>query len=451
MRIQPQHARTALVVVAVLGPLAGLPFAPAERTPAPAVVPATSARPLPAADSAPSAEPAATETAATAEVEVPAASVAAVFAPGQNFMGALTGAGVPPADAALIRNAFEGVLDFRAVRAGWSFEYAAGDRFVIQAGRLVRYVARPGEGENAPWSAAREEETVETRSVPFTGILYTTLSQAVIDAGGTLELVDKIAEVFGYDIDFYSDPRPGDRFRVLVETKLHNDRIVGYGKIQAAHYASAVRGDRWAVLFDPAAAGGEGKAAYYNLKGESLKKSFLTAPMAITKVTSPFGMRFHPIHRRHSAHKGIDYGAKTGTPVWSVADGTVLQAGRLGGCGNAVTIRHSRNITTRYCHFSRVTVRAGQRVSQRQVVGLVGSTGNSTGPHLHFELLVGGNHINPAKRVVHEKGEPVPAARRAAFDVRVAEVRTQLEGVRLPVVMGPATPPDVRPRPSLRP
>jgi murein DD-endopeptidase MepM/ murein hydrolase activator NlpD len=168
------------------------------------------------------------------------------------------------------------------------------------------------------------------------------------------------------------------------------------------------------------------KGAYYNLAGESLRRAYLASPMEFSRVTSGFKMRFHPILQTWRAHLGVDYAAPTGTPVRSIADGTIEFAGVQNGFGNVVIVKHGNANTTVYAHLSRIFVKNGQSVSQGQNVGAVGSTGWATGPHLHFEFRVNGAHRDPLTMARQSESLPVPVALKAQFDKAASQVRQQL-------------------------
>jgi hypothetical protein len=168
------------------------------------------------------------------------------------------------------------------------------------------------------------------------------------------------------------------------------------------------------------------KGGYYNLAGESLRRAFLTSPMAFSRVTSGFSMRFHPILQTWRAHLGVDYGATTGTPVRTVGDGVVEFAGVQNGYGNVVMVKHSGGNSTLYAHLSKINVRPGQRVQQGENVGLVGATGWATGPHLHFEFRVNGVHKDPLTLARSHAAVPLAAAYKPLFDQSAQLVRAQL-------------------------
>jgi murein DD-endopeptidase MepM/ murein hydrolase activator NlpD len=224
------------------------------------------------------------------------------------------------------------------------------------------------------------------------GQVEDSLFNAVEQAGESAELAMRLAQIFGYDLDFYTDPRKGDTFRIVLEKKKYsNGRTAGYGKILAAEYDNGGKKYQALLFHDPA-----GQPGYYSTDGKSLQKAFLRSPLKFgAPVTSHFSnARFHPILKVYRAHMGTDYGAPVGTPVQAIGSGKVLFAGRKGGEGNMVHIAHSNGYETMYLHLSRMFVRAGERIEIGKTIGLVGSTGLSTGPHLDFRILQKGQYKN---------------------------------------------------------
>lgn len=220
------------------------------------------------------------------------------------------------------------------------------------------------------------------------------LYQALLELGERPELVAAYTEIFDWDIDFFSETQPGDSFFILVSKKYSDSTLVGYTPIHAARYKGA-SGDFFAFRFtDP-----EGGTDYYNFDGLSVRKTFLKSPLRFSRITSFFGPRFHPIRRIPARHQGVDYAAPRGTPVVAVADGRVIAAGFSGGYGLLVRIGHRAGYETRYGHLSRLGkgVRPGAWVNQGEVIGYVGSTGLSTGPHLHYEVRKFGTPVNPLR------------------------------------------------------
>lgn len=218
------------------------------------------------------------------------------------------------------------------------------------------------------------------------------LVDAVMSAGEGAELAAKLTNVFRWDIDFQSESKRGDTCKLLVERRYADDRPSGYGRILCAVYEGRKAGTKTAFLFNN---------EYFDINGQELKKNFLRSPLNVIRVTSGYGRRFHPIFRIWRKHNGVDYGAAIGTPVYSVATGTVTFCGRQNGYGNYVCIQHDNGYESRYGHLHRYFVQKGQRIKQRDKIGLVGQTGEATGPHLDFQLLVNGKHINPQNKMVH--------------------------------------------------
>jgi len=337
--------------------------------------------------------------------------------PGHNFVGALMSAGVRARMAAELAALFEkNGAELKKLRPGnaldvtWNFR-----REPIE----VRYAPSPwvrfaARREDGSWAVTRGETEPDVRVAAVHGEVKSSLFEAVDDVGESPQLVMALVNIFEWDFDFTADTRTGDRFRLLVEKRYAGDRFVNYGRILVAQYVSNGRVIS-GVGFE---ARGEGRYAFYDPDGRSLKKSFLKSPLEFSRITSRFTYaRPHPILGGTLPHLAVDYAAPPGTPVRAVADGTVTHAGWDGGYGLAVLIRHRSGYQTRYAHLSRVgrDVRGGARVNQRQVIGYVGSTGLSTGPHLHYEVIKAGRRVNP----LGEKfipGDPIPRAERAEFE-----------------------------------
>jgi len=237
-----------------------------------------------------------------------------------------------------------------------------------------------------------------------------------------------IADVFAWQIDFSRDVRAGDRFQVLVERLVSEEGEVRFGRVLAGDFEMERR-HLTAFRF------AEGETpAFYDSEGNSLRRAFLRAPVEFRRISSNFSRaRFHPVLGRTRRHEGTDYAANTGTRVMAAGEGTVIRAGRAGGYGNMVEIRHRNGITTRYAHLSRILTRRGARVGQGQVIGLVGSTGLASGPHLHYEFRVNGA-AKDSRRVDLGNGAPVAKRRRAEFEAERDRLAALLYG-------GAVTPP----------
>jgi len=265
---------------------------------------------------------------------------------------------------------------------------------------------------DAGWEIRRAETRPDVRIEAVGGEVRRSLFEAVEAMGESPQLVLELVEIFSSDFDFTADTRSGDRFRLLVEKRYAGEQFVDYGQVLVAQYLSDGR-ILTGVGFEPAG----GRAAYYDLDGRSLKKTFLKSPLEFTRITSGFTYaRPHPILGGVRPHLAVDYAAPVGTPVRAVADGTVTAAGWNGGNGIQVQLRHHAGYETVYNHLARLApgVRAGARVTQRQVIGYVGSTGLSTGPHLDYRVAKNGRFVNP----LSEKfipGQPLDGAEHGRF------------------------------------
>jgi len=274
------------------------------------------------------------------------------------------------------------------------------------------------------WTVERSETRPDVRVETVQGRVSTSLFQAVEDSGESPQLVLAFVAIFESEFDFTADTRTGDQFRMLVEKRYAGDRFVDYGQILAAQYLNDGR-----ILTGVGFEGRAGRLGYYDLEGRSLRKSFLKSPLEFTRITSGFTYaRPHPILGGVRPHLAIDYAAPVGTPVRAVADGTVVRAGPDGGNGISVLLRHRRGYETMYNHLSRLGpgIRRGVRVSQRQVIGYVGSTGLATGPHLDYRVARNGVWVNP----LNEKfipGEPIAPAERGAYLRHARSLVSRLE------------------------
>lgn len=224
----------------------------------------------------------------------------------------------------------------------------------------------------------------------------------------------QMAEIFAADIDMHRELRRGDTFSVVYEALTADGEPItwnqGTGRVLAAEFVNAGRVHQ-ALWFR----GADGRGAYFDPAGQSKKRAFLASPMEFSRVSSGFAMRFHPILQTWRKHNGVDYAAPTGTPVRTVGDGVVEFAGWQNGYGNVVQLQHGNNRSTVYAHLSRIDVSKGQRVEQGQRIGAVGSTGWSTGPHLHFEFRINGQHQDPLRIAKASETLTLPQAAKAEF------------------------------------
>ncbi len=334
----------------------------------------------------------------------------------------LEGLGMDSPTAARVVASAQPVFDLRRLRAG---NQLAIGRSMFGDLREVRYTIDPdhvlsiapkGDGFRSEIEAIPSH----AETIGVSGEIDDSLFQAVTDAGENPALALRLAAIFAFDLDFYTDTRPGDTFRVVVEKHtLASGETLSYGPILAAEYKNGSRSYR-AVLFRDAS----GKEAYYTAEGKSMKKAFLHSPLKFAApITSHFSYhRFHPILKEYRPHLGIDYGAPIGTPVQTIGDGKVVFAGPKGGDGNLVKVQHANGYTTYYMHLSHIFVHNGQRVEQGERIGLVGMTGLATGPHLDFRIELRGQFLNfeklplpTAEPILKRNWEAFAEARDRAF------------------------------------
>ncbi|MCK4427291.1 MAG: M23 family metallopeptidase [candidate division Zixibacteria bacterium] len=231
------------------------------------------------------------------------------------------------------------------------------------------------------------------------GKIESSLWESMINECESPELILKFTEIFEWDIDFLTEPRKGDSFRLIFEEYHKDGKFVKYGNILAAEYHPAFGGTHQAVLYQDLT----GHKDYYDLSGKSLKKAFLKSPLNYRRISSRFSYsRFHPIFKRRQPHLGVDYAAPVGTPVVASGDGVVVYAGWKRGFGKLVQIKHPNGFVTSYGHLSRFArrIKRGVKVQQKDLIGYVGSTGCSTGPHLDYRVKANGRYVNPLRMIV---------------------------------------------------
>lgn len=319
------------------------------------------------------------------------------------------------------------VFDLRKCRPGDRFKlvYVKTDTSILHFD-YIRSVTEQYRisGQNGSLMSERIEIKVDTVLTAISGTLKTSLYQAIADQGEDPELIEKVAEMFAWNVDFYVDPRVDDRFQIMVEKLFVGGKQVGFGEIKAARYDGAV-GKFTVIRFTDT----DGKADYFDDEGRSISSAFLKSPLKFTRISSRFGMRRHPILKTSRMHRGIDYTAPTGTPVWAIGPGKITHAGWMGGYGKTIEIRHTNGMQSRYGHLSRIEsgITAGKSVKAKEIIGAVGSTGLSTGPHLHFELIRNGQQVNPAMAKFRTVEKPVFVKDRTGFEQVKAKWSAELE------------------------
>lgn len=324
------------------------------------------------------------------------------------------------------------------------FEGRAGK--MVQAatanGRLVRLVVRSQSESEAQRDTHFTRLTIErdalglhakTEQAPLTtetrlgsGTIRSSLFAAADDARVPDAVTTQMAELFSGDIDFRRELRKGDTFTVLYESLTADGEPVswgsGTGRVLAASFINDGTAHEAIWFQQPGTKGG-----YYDPTGRSKTRMFLSSPLAFSRVTSGFAMRFHPIHKTWRAHLGVDFGAPTGTPVRAVGDAVVEFAGVQNGYGNVIHLRHGGDRVTVYAHLSRINVKRGQRVEQGDNIGAVGATGWATGPHLHFEFRVNGRQVDPMQIARASEATVLTAAARVQFKQVAQSAMAQLQ------------------------
>ena len=336
------------------------------------------------------------------------------------------------------------VLDMRRIPAGLTLsvrtapEDSVPSEIVLNLAidRLVRL-----QRTDAGWSGNEERLEWTKDTIAVSGViqanLYTALDSGaagLLPSRARSELAWKMADIFEYRVDMSRDLRVGDEFRLLVERETAPNGLVRSGNVLAATFTLSGE-EMQAIRFESKNVSGD----YFDQEGRSLRAAFLRAPLNFRRISSVFGRRKHPVHGTWRTHKGTDYAASSGTPVRAIGDGTVIFAGWKGGYGNTLELRHRNGYVTRHGHLKGFAkgIRRGKHVTIGTTVAYVGSTGLSTGPHLHFEVLVNGVQRDPRTALKTKGGEPIPKSERAAFaaqqrqliaalDLRSAEPMTRL-------------------------
>lgn len=342
-----------------------------------------------------------------------------VIKSGETLSGIFKKHGLNPAELFSLKTASASVHNLGRLSAGRPYTITLDGENRIQA---VTYcinddctlkVTRAGEG----FSAQKVAVDYERNTVVLEGAIKENLVSAMDDLALALELSD----IFAWDIDFTTDLRKGDTFRLLVEELRLNGELKKYGGILSAEFTNNGR------TYNAYRFGDEG---YFDAGGNSLRRAFLKAPLSYRKISSGFSKsRYHPVLKTYRPHLGVDYAAPAGTPVSAIGGGTVTFAGYKGDNGNLVVVRHTGGFTTSYGHLQRVVkgIRAGVKVAQGQVVGYVGSTGLSTGPHLDFRVKKDGRSVNPLA-LKPPKEKSLKGARLAEFKARKGSMDAALSG-----------------------
>jgi len=340
---------------------------------------------------------------------------------GSTFFQSLAEKDVPPRWIDLIVSKLRPYIDFRKIKGG---SY----RLIMDGkGELVKFTYEPDPAEvyeigkdSQGYVAQRKEVALDTCLVKVEGEIRSSLFEAMDANGGDDQLAISFAEILAWEVDFYMDVKEGDRFKVIVEKLYKGDRFIRYGTIHAVEYQGG----------DHIVRGIEYQGHFYHEDGTSLRRAFLKAPLRFNRISSRFSRaRRHPILGGVFPHYAVDYAAPPGTPVWAVADGVVIGCGWNEGYGKQVILRHMNGYRTYYGHLSRYGrgIKKGVRVQQKQIIGYVGSTGLSTGPHLDYRLTKNGRFRNPL-RESFPSGIPIRKLEMETFQKRRDEVVAWLQG-----------------------
>lgn len=282
--------------------------------------------------------------------------------------------------------------------------------------RLV--VKRTPEGLQASQEASELNTSVRMTGGTVASSLYAAADEARLPDA----IIGQLTDIFSSQIDFHRTLRKGARFSVVYEVLEADGEPIRTGRVLSAEFNNENKLYQAVWFQEPGQ-----KGSYYAMDGKSLQRAYLASPVAFSRKTSGMGMRLHPIFQTMQAHRGVDYAAPTGTPAMSVGDGVVEFAGVQGGFGNVVIVRHGANHSTVYAHLSRIHVSKGQTIQKGQTVGAVGSTGWSTGPHLHFEFRINGVHVDPQSVIQQAQSNPVSPAAMARFNAAAQYAQQQLQ------------------------
>ena len=333
-----------------------------------------------------------------------------------------------------IANALKEEYDLRKLRVGQSLQLVTAPIDETNSNAFKRLEVRLPlstitVSENEAKELAANRVDIPFESVPFHGHgeVTSSLYQASYDADIPVGAMNEIVSAFSFDVDFQRDIHPGNRIEVMVDTKVtESGDVIGY---ENARYAKLNMKKRTLEIFK--FTNQHGHEDWFDAKGNSVRKSLLRTPVNAARISSGFGMRRHPILGYNKMHKGVDFAAPTGTPIYAAGDGVVDYKGRRGGYGNYIRIRHNGTYQTAYAHMHRYAkgMRRGTRVKQGQVIGYVGSTGRSTGPHLHYEVIQKGRQVNP-RHAKFNAVEPLKGKTLTAFKKHIRAVNTELAQYR---------------------
>ena len=353
------------------------------------------------------------------------ARLAGTLQKGQSLLGSLKAHGVDDHALLPMIHTMERVFDFKNSRVGDKYsldinEKGQFSRLSYEVSPLDKYevVADGSDG----YTAAKEAVNVEIEIAEMGCPVHASLYESIRRCGEDPHLAAKLVDLLAWDMDFFQDVHKGDEIRMIVEKKMVDGSFLSYGSILAAEYSGHVSTQRFFWYDDE----DRNVADFYTSDGNSIRKEFLKTPLKFSRISSGYSHhRYHPVLHRYKQHLGIDYAAPVGTPVSSVASGTVVKIGTRGPSGNLVAVKHANGFTSYYAHLSRFAkgIKVGDKIEQKSVVGFVGMTGRATGPHLHFGLKHRGRFVNPQK-IKYTTANPLPADAQPEFQ-KLIELRIE--------------------------
>lgn len=358
---------------------------------------------------------------------------------GQNLGPQLQKQGLSPGTAYKVTQAFSEVFPPRNIRAGQSFALSfSGETFTNMAFKpnteKTIFVSKVGDDY-----AAREVATeLRYEQMSVSGNIENSLYLDANALGAPDKVIVQFANIYEYSVDFQRDIQPGDAFEMVFNvSRDHTGKIIKAGDLLYTSFSPRGKKSDYYLFEDS-----KGRENFYDAKGKTAKRKLRATPINGARLTSSFGRRKHPISGYRKMHKGVDFGARSGTPIMAAGAGTVVRANRYGGYGNYIRIKHSDGYSTAYAHMKNFArgIKAGKRVTQDQIIGYVGSTGASTGPHLHYEVLKNGKHINP-RQLNQLSGKPLEKSQMPKFEAR----RREIDALRSELVSGKTQVADLKP------
>jgi murein DD-endopeptidase MepM/ murein hydrolase activator NlpD len=322
------------------------------------------------------------------------------------------------------------MVDFKGIKSGQKITVSTNPDGTLISLKYpvseILYYEVIRDGDN--FKAVKKEEPVNIEIARLGCMIRSSLYESIQRCGEDGSLVNIISELLAWDINLFSDVRKGDQLRIIVEKIFLKNKFISYGRILAIEYSGRIGKYLIANYTDS-----DGSEQYYNANGSSLIKKYLKTPLRFSRVSSDYSYnRFHPILHVTKEHLGIDYSAPKGTPVWSVGKGKIVFKGFKGVNGNTIVIDHEDGYKTYYAHLSKFNkeIREGDLIDQKQIIGFIGSTGRSTGPHVHFAVSLDSKFVHPAK-LKNAGVEQIPPEQKDAFLKKIEEIKKELRSIPL--------------------